>query len=289
MTIYIDSAAGSSALLSLPPLAGFAQSCQLPIPPAPLAESRADVMFEANGPDGSTLLFGFEVAKLTELITKIETGRLQGTQLPGLLAIYDMQWLVVIEGDHRPNPDTGIFQVRRKINDTWQWIDWKPKNRQRTFSWSYPFNFLASPEFLRLGVHLIMLPNESTVAHWLFNTYHLWQKPYNGHKSMRTLDRSGVGLPTSTSSGPFAGLPDPRMRDPRFAQRVATAASLPEIRFERALAMAEAFPTVQKMINPACTCGGGDVEDDERAWAEVKTNGRRVGKSIAKKIAEVVR
>lgn len=297
--IFIDDAAGSHTLIKHPPLndRSIARLSRLPIPPKPLPESRADFMFEGIGPDELPISIGGEVKELTEAYDALGTGRLQATQIPGLLAIYDVQWLVIIAGRHRPNPDTGSLQTWRRTNHGWGWVDWQPGGKKRPIAWSYLFNFLGGPEFLKLGINSVILPDKETVACWIYSQYCLWQRDYKSHKSMRTLDRSGsrskseagaVGdkRETVNSAGErFVGLSDPRMSNEKFRRRVAVAAALPDVRYERAIALAGEFGSVREMINPGCTCGGGDEKEEEKRWAKVKS----VGKVIAARIGKAIR
>jgi len=231
------------------------------------------------------------VKELTEAYDALQTGRLQATQIPGLLSLYEIRWLVIIAEKHQPNPHTGVLQVWRRTSEGWGWVDWIPGNKRRPIAWSYLFNFLGSPEFLRLGIGVVFLPNKQTVAHWIWAQYKLWSRPYASHKSMQTLDRSserkifdGSSTVTNSLGQKFNGLPEPLMNDERFRQRVAVAAAFPGIRYKRAIALAKEFDSVREMINPECTCGGGDPDVEEKRWAKADKMGKKTAKELGRAI-----
>lgn len=295
--ILIDDGKGSSSLLSHPPLNTLGMLCRLPSPP--FSDARADVAFTGCGPDQSTVQVGVEVKKETELISALKTGRLQATQLPALLTLYDIRWLLIITGQRRENPDTGSLQVRRYVDAQPVWVDWTADGR--TVAANYVTSFLSSPSFCEFkddwgeGVRYHMVFGEKEAAKWIGDLYHIWQRPYESHKSMRVLDRSGNqnGLTDQAVRAKLRSLSDPRLNDPGFAQRVRIASSLPGVSYARAMEMAGHFPSGQAMISPMCTCGEGLSEEErrerekgeEKRWREVS----KVGKGIAEQIGKAVR
>lgn len=305
--ILIDDGAGSSSLISHPPLSTLALLCRLPSPP--LSDARADIAFTGCGPDSSTIRICIEVKKETELTAALKSGRFQATQLPAMLALYDVRWLLVITGQRRENPDTGALQVRRYIPDPtdssptpariWVWIDWMVDGR--TVAANYVTNFLSSPSFCEYkddrgeGVRYHMVFDEKQAAKWIGDLYHIWQRPYESHKSMRVLDRSGNqnGMTDQAVRSKLRSLHDPRLNDPMFAQRVRIASSLPGVSYHRAVEMAAHFPSGQKMVSPMCTCGDGLSDEErrvrekgeEKRWMEVD----KVGKGISEQIGKAVR
>lgn len=295
--ILIDDGTGSSSLISHPPLSSLGILCRLSSPP--LSDARADIAFDGCGPDSSTIRVGIEVKHETELISALKSGRFQATQLPALLYLYDIRWLIILTGQRRPNPTTGVLQVRRYIDGNPVWIDWAIDGT--TVSSDYTTNFLSSPSFCEFkddrgeGVRYHMVFGEKEAARWIGNLYHIWQRPYESHKSMRVLDRSGNqnGLTDQAVRTKLRSLHDPRLNDPKFMARVRIASSLPDISYHRAVAMAERFESGQAMLSPMCTCGEGLTNDErrerekgeERAWQEVD----KVGKVIAARIGKAVR
>lgn len=57
-----------------------------------------DVAFAGRGENGSSLLIGIEHKKVADLVQSLNSGRLAGHQLLGMLNFYDRSWLIV-EGD----------------------------------------------------------------------------------------------------------------------------------------------------------------------------------------------
>jgi len=306
--ILIDSGEGSNSLLHYPPLDSLGLSARLPSPPD--SDTRADVFFHGNGPRGSSLRIGIEVKEITELASSLATGRLQATQLPGLLSLYDVRWLLIITGSCRRNPSSGALQKRVRVKGGgWSWLDWNVSGR--TVSYSYVQRFLVSPAFTTFvdqhgeGIRFDRVYDKREAAAWIGDLYETYQKPYESHTSMRVLDRSGNrnGLSDGSIKARLSSLHDPRINDPKFAQRVRTAGSLPHVSYTRAVALAESFPSIQQMVNPLCTCRDGLSEEErekrereeEKIWTEVKTKdqetgkGRRLGPSLSKEIGEAVR
>jgi len=137
--ILVDDGGGSSSLLSYPPLNTLGMLCRLPSPP--LSDARADIAFTGCGPDSSTIQVGIESKTEVGLISDLKSGRLQATQLPALLTLYDIRWLLILTGSRRENPDTGALQVKRYIPNPSNpspdapkipaWIDWMIADYQK--------------------------------------------------------------------------------------------------------------------------------------------------------------
>src|SRR3989304_2010126 len=70
-----------------------------------------DCAFSGNGPNG-IIKIGVERKAISDLIQSINSGRLSGHQLPGLLETYDRVYLLV-EGQWRGNRKDGIVEVFR--------------------------------------------------------------------------------------------------------------------------------------------------------------------------------
>lgn len=293
--ILVDSAESSASLLSYPPLDRLGAACRLPS--TPHSDARADVYFDGCGPDGAIVRIGIEVKEVRELAAALDTGRFQATQLPAMLELYDVRWLVVVTGSHRRNPSTGALQTLRtiKVDGKMQkvWLDFMLGTR--TVQFSYVHRFLASPAFTQYkdengeGIRTHMVYSEREAAEWIGDLYDIWQRPYESHKSMQVLDRSGNrnGLTENAVRTRLRSLHDARLDDPKFAQRVRTASSLPGVSYTRAIGLASQFNSVQKMISPACVC---EVTEErcrleEKEWSKAD----KIGKIIAKDIGRAVR
>jgi hypothetical protein len=240
--IIIDDRAGSDRLMLYPALSGVAELSRLEF---------GDAAFAGNGPDGP-ILVGVEVKSIFDLISSMNTGRLQGTQIPGLLANYDESWLLYY-GAYRPGTD-GHLEVRRRG----QW------RRHRLGTRDVPYGYVEAflLDLVAVGVHVKRVYDEGEAVAWLMCAYRWWSKPWEKHHGLRAFDKS--------KSGPSL-LPDID-DDVRF--RAMVAKELPGLGFERAVAAARHFPSVSAMVNAS-------VED----WSHVKG----VGKVIAKAVHSAVR
>ena len=307
--ILIDDGAGSQNLLRYPPLDTLGVLARLPSPPH--SDTRADASFTGRGPSNRSVEIGIETKLIDEFCTSLSTGRLQATQLPGLLELYDVRWLCII-GEWRRDCETGKLQSRKKWKGRHHWFDCIGQSGNPV-PYSYMSRFLSGPAFTQFkddlgdGVHIWFARDYEECAAWLGDLYLLWQEPYESHSSMRVLDRSGnaEGLSEKTicrritkqiAKQRLTGLTDPEMRDPDFRQRVRVAASLPSISYHRAVALASRFASPQELINPACTCRNGlslgelaerEHREDE-IWSSVKVGNRRLG-SIGREIGQAVR
>ena len=111
-----------------------------------------------------------------------------------------------------------------------------------------------------MGIHLKQVPSAREAAQWLVALHHWWSKPWDKHRAMRKLDRSGER----------AMMPD---MDRNTEQMVKIAAQLPNVGWERAWAAAHCFTSPQDMMN-------AKVEE----WQAVPG----VGKVIARSIVEAI-
>jgi ERCC4-type nuclease len=67
-----------------------------------------DLAFQGRGVAGREVFIGIELKKVADLVNSLETGRLVGHQLPGLLKTYDYTW-IVIEGTWRHDAEGRII------------------------------------------------------------------------------------------------------------------------------------------------------------------------------------
>ena len=73
--MLIDDRAGSRDLIKYEPVRSTGELCRL---------DSADVCLTGNGPNDAVLI-GVEVKSIWDLISSINTGRLQATQIPAML------------------------------------------------------------------------------------------------------------------------------------------------------------------------------------------------------------
>lgn len=237
--IFVDDRAGSNRLLRYPSIRALCQETRL---------DGADVALIGNGPDGP-LMVGVEVKSIFDLISSMNTGRLQGTQVPALMK-YDERWLLYY-GSYRPGRG-GTLEVYRK--GTWR----RHRIGNRDVPYGYVESFLLN--LVVTGINVKHAFNEEEAVEWIACLHRWWSKPWTKHKGLRTLDRSKQSslLPSM---------------DAETKLRVKVASQLPGVGFERALAAAQYFPTVEAMINAR-------VEE----WAAIPGIGRVIAKAIRQAI-----
>lgn len=239
--LLIDDRAGSERLLTYPALIDIAQATRL---------DAGDAMLMGNGPTGP-LWVGVEVKSIHDLMSSINTGRFQATQLPGMLEAYDVRWLTYY-GQYRPGRD-GHLEIRKGA--AWR--------RFRLGSREVPYGYLESMLFdiVAAGVNVRHCYDESEVAAWLSCLHRWWGKDWTRHKGLHAFDKSK----------PLMNLPH---GDAGLAFRAAVAAQLPGLGFQKATTAGQHFDSVRGMIN-------AEVGD----WMRVPG----VGKVLAKAITEAVK
>lgn len=259
--------------------------------------SSGDVSFIGDGKYGP-ITVGIEVKSISDLISSISTGRLQDTQVSGMINDYDEEGRWILHyGLYRPSPKDNTIQI---------WREGSSKRREGWYTLALgnrvvPYSYLESfkvSTILEYGFHLIRVNDIIEAAQWLGVLHKTWTKPYHTHKSMRTVDRSQdveemmrrerdkerQDGRTKTDNG-FVQASIPiddhgNGHNPKFMDRLRVAHTFPSLGFEKAKAAANWFSSIREMVN---------AEVDE--WKEVEVEvgkGRkvRIGKTIAKRIDE---
>lgn len=248
LPLYIDDRAGSRDLLDYPCVADIAEITRMEF---------GDAMIVGNGPEDTTVSVGVEVKSVHDLISSINTGRLQATQLPGLLRDYEQPWLLWF-GSVRAGAD-GRLEIRhrkraggsRRSADG-QWKTFRLGNRD------VPYAYLASQLFdiSTTGVRVAHVYDEAEAAVWLYCLHRWWSKPWHHHKGLRVLDSSrDVSLMPSM--------------DDHTRLKVCVAKQLPGVGFDRAMSAAGHFKSVVDM-----------VVAPTQEWEKVPGIGRVVAKSV---------
>lgn len=232
--ILIDDRDGSSKLLDLPVLEGYAQATRLDFEVDGRVVPCGDVMMSGHGPDNSTITIGVEVKSIDDLLTSISNGRLGGTQIPRMCKAlnrgrpaYDRLFLLYY-GQYRPGPGHAL-QVRR--HGKWKTF----RVGSRAVPWSYLEGFLISAQMLT-PFKVIHVYDEHEAGCWLRTMAHWLEKPWDKHKAMSVFDRS-----RELSAPPDA--------DPVEEQIAKTAASLPAIDYIRGWNIARHYDSVEEFIN----------------------------------------
>lgn len=215
--IWIDDRAGSKELVNYPPLDKTGELCRL---------DAGDVCLTGEGPTG-TVLVGVEVKSITDLISSTDTGRLQGTQIPGMLRDYDVAWLLYY-GEYRPGIRDQSLQIKR--GKTWRGYRLGP----RAVPYGYVAAFLLT--LVAAGIRVQRVVDVREAAVWIGVLERWWSKPWDQHKGLHAFDNSrNLSL-----------VPD---MDAETLLRARVAAQLPGVGFERAMAAARYFGTVREMVN----------------------------------------
>lgn len=240
--MFIDDRAGSAELMKYPAIAAVAELTRLEF---------GDVAIVGNGAGDEPTLVGVELKSIWDLVSSINTGRLQATQVPGMLALYQIRWLLFF-GGYRPGRD-GTLELAKGAS-------WRT---MRLGSRIVPYGYVEALllDLAAVGFNVKHVDTEAAAAQWLLVLNRWWLKPHNKHRGLHKFDESGQ--PSLL----------PQMDDiTHLMARVAK--ELPGLGFERALAAARHFGSVEHMIN---------AEVGE--WREIPG----VGPVIAKAVVDVIR
>lgn len=224
-------------------------------------------------------MIGVEVKHITDLVSSLDAGRLQGKQIPDMVRDYDVRWLLYY-GSYRQSAKDGSLQVKKIGKGEVRWESVKLGNRIAPYG--YHGAFLVSPSFTEIPeFRSERVYDMAEAAAWIGVLYRTWQKPYDKHKSMRTFDRSreltqaafqrialGQAADSRVTPLPGVGL------DEREFQCATTANTFPAVGFERAVAVGKHFKSVRAMVN------AGPEE-----WAKVDG----IGPVIARKVEEAIK
>jgi len=223
-----------------------------------------DVAIPGNGPFGSTLV-GIEVKTFSDLISSLDSGRLQATQIPAMCEDYpDERWLLII-GDYRPSPTNYILQVRitqfecsrescknhrfynnykrlpecpkcgstSDVRTLWyNWTDYTFGGGSRPYS--FIESFLSGPSLSSYGFRVKSVPDYETAAVWLATIAISWSRDYKSHRSMKVTDQS-------------RRIVCPPTMDSRTYARLEHAMKLPGVGYELGMSMANSFDSVRAM------------------------------------------
>lgn len=224
----------------------------------------ADVCIQGNGPTGKVLI-GIEVKSIHDLLSSAATGRLQATQIPNMLASYDIRYLLYY-GLYRSSSIGGL-QILRGSETKPKWVNEvtrakkskKDKNSgddtPKILPYKYLTHFLLS--LAETGVRVIHANDMADAAAWVASIYSWRSKPYDKHRSFHTFDNSqSVSL--------LPGL------DPCIHQCASVAIKLPGLGFERALVVARYFDgSIIDMVNAPTS-----------EWERIPGIGRVIAKTV---------
>ena len=237
MTIFIDDRAGSSDLIDYPPLFGISTLTRL---------DHGDICFSGCGPKGKNLLIGIELKSISDLISSTECGRLQATQIPGMLKTYDESWLLY----YTPYKITKRSCIQIYKGRRW----WDYKLGKRPVTTSYIERVLLT--LTAAGVHVKHVNNMAEAAIWTNELYSWWSKPFDTHRGMHVFDES-------QSMSIMPKIPNDVLLRARIASQ------LSGVGYKRALAAGYHFGSVREMINA-----------DEAEWASIEGVGKVIARNV---------
>lgn len=181
-----------------------------------------DMAIVGNGPEGCPVSVGVEYKKLPDLIQCIDNGRFVGHQLPGMLAHYNVIWLLV-EGIWRERSD-GIIEAPRGQH-------WSPliSGTGKAMASSLE-GFLLTME-QKVGIKVMRTGTASQTVDWLYHMNRWWtHKDWEEHRAHLAFDNSSALA---------------LIRKPNLVRRVAK--ELPGVGMGRSGPVAKHFRTVLDM------------------------------------------
>ena len=167
--IYIDPRAGSQKLIEKFP--GECESMRLEF---------GDIAFWGNGPENEPWWVGIEYKQLEDVIGCIKSGRFTGTQLPGMMRMYNISFLLV-EGIPRPDRNTG------------QLVRYRGKAIYGLGLRYSAFDNWLTEVTVHSSLHgkpciVKMASTEFETVSMIRNLYNLYQKPWEDHTAMSRQD-----------------------------------------------------------------------------------------------------
>jgi len=246
--IYVDDRKGSAELAPLIPKSTPRQITRLPY---------ADFHFIGFGPNDTISTIGIERKTVMDLLSSMTTGRLSGHQLIGLLAEYDVVYLLV-EGLWRPRQRDGILE---------RWVGkgkWQPATLgQRRFMAKEVGNFLNTLA-VACGVYIWRTDGPDHSARWLSDTYHWWQKPWDKHRSH---------MAAHTPSPPHAYLSKPTLA-------VRLAKEFKDVGWDKAEAIAKHFGSARAMLVAML------ARDAKKKLKDVPGVGKVIAENVVKHLSD---
>jgi ERCC4-type nuclease len=251
--MLVDDRAGSKSLMLYPPLCRVGELCRL---------ESADVAIVGNGPKGIASV-GVEVKSITDLISSIETGRLQGTQIPEMMQTYDVVWLLYY-GEYRPGASSGGLEIQTN-NGTWR----QYSVGKREIPWGWLESMLLTVSAAGVRVKWVGGSTSKTAnggceglrraAYWCGALARWYNKEWDKHRGFHTFDHSQrVSLP-----------PGERRENKELLMRARVVSGIPSLGYERAIAAAKHFPGIIAMITAS-----------EEEWREVPGIGKTLSKAV---------
>lgn len=207
--------------------------------------SYGDASFLGKGQGDVPLLVGIERKTIGDLLNSMESGRLQGHQIPGLVASYNVVYLIV----------EGVCRNVEGEDDVMEQMSCGKWRAMRVTRKAFD-SFLNTLEVL---AHIIVrqTSNPKNTASLISNLYCWWQKGWDDHKGHLGF---AMSLP-----------PTAQLSKPSLLRRVVK--ELPGIGWERSKAVADYFGSIEAVV--AAT---------EKDWMNIDGIGKVLSKQLVKVI-----
>lgn len=151
-------------------------------------------MAPQGGPGDDVTTVGIERKRIRDMIQSVMSGRLSGSQLPGMAETYDFTFLI-IEGDYVCNPYTKKLEIK---NAAGRYTDRLWNNRSLDYR-----TLDASINTIRLKTNVQVIKTYS-IQHTAMEVFHLWSwfnsKPWSKHSSH-------IAFPHLVHEGPISNVP----------------------------------------------------------------------------------
>jgi len=210
-----------------------------------------DLSFVGNGPEGLVNI-GIERKTLKDLLNSMQSGRLAGHQLIGLINCYHVVYLIV-EGMWRTGPKSGILEELRHGG-------WRPVQLGHRHWMGREIDaFLNTLEVIgHVIVRTTSGPRQTAVL--VTNIHKWWQKEWEEHKSHLAMHKSR-----------FRKDEDLSLVKPSLLRRVS--AELGGVGWGRSKAIEKYFTSVREMVSAS-----------EDQWLAIDGIGKKLAKSIQEEL-----
>jgi len=142
----------------------------------------ADAAFQGVGPGDAPVLVGVERKHIADMVSSMDSGRLSGHQLIGLVNSYNYVYLIV-EGYWRARAD-GLLEVKKR--------EWTPMEfGSRRYLAKEVTRFMNTLEVL-CGVFIWRTNTLRQTVDYIEDLYGWWQKPWEQHTSHLQFHRPDV-------------------------------------------------------------------------------------------------
>lgn len=270
--------------------------------------SSGDVSFYGNGSNG-TISIGIEVKEITELLSSLLSGRLQDTQMRGMINDFDEghRWILHY-GRYKANPLDGMIQTWKEGHSQRRagWYTFKIKSKDRSgrlVERTIPYSFLEAFKCCsakEYGFSFVRVENIIEAAQWLSVLYHTWTRPHHTHRSMHVFDKSQDVKSRMRSEIAEGNLKDGKFQvstigsgkktnteNQKLIDRMSVFSQFPNIGYERAKAAGLHFKSIREGVNASANEWGEiQVLYQGKKGSRAVRIGKEVGEGVVKFVTE---